>query len=67
MRGGKVLRAMLPDVRDVFVFGGLALMGYGLWLYRPWVAYAACGLVLLLLGLVPPPAARARAARDARP
>lgn len=39
------------DVRDVFVFAGLSMLGYGLYGYRPWVAYAVCGGILLLIGL----------------
>lgn len=39
------------DVRDVLVFGGLGLLGYGLWLFRPWVGFSVAGLVLMLLGL----------------
>jgi len=39
------------NVRDFFIFGGLFLLGYGLFLYIPWVSYAICGLILMLLGL----------------
>jgi len=39
------------DVRDVFVFGGLALMGYGLYLLRPWLGYAAAGAMLMTIGM----------------
>lgn len=38
------------DIRDFFIFGGLALMGYGLWLFRPWVGFSVSGLVLMALG-----------------
>jgi hypothetical protein len=39
------------DVRDVFVFGGIGMMGYGLWMFIPWVAYTITGATLMLLGL----------------
>lgn len=38
------------DVRDVFVFGGLALLGYGLFLLRPWLGYSVAGLLLMIIG-----------------
>lgn len=38
-------------VRDVFVFGGLGLMGYGLHLYEPWVAFSVCGACLMAFGV----------------
>ena len=37
--------------RDVFVLGGLGMLGYGLYLFIPWVAFAVCGALLMLLGL----------------
>jgi hypothetical protein len=39
------------DLRDLFVFGGLGLLGYGLFQFRPWVAFAVCGAILLAIGL----------------
>jgi len=41
------------DLRDVFVFGGIAMMGYGLWMYKPWVAFAVCGAVIFRIGYGP--------------
>ena len=38
------------DARDVFVFGGIALMGYGLFLLRPWLGYSVAGLLLMIIG-----------------
>ena len=38
-------------IRDFFVFGGLALMGYGLHLYEPWVAFSVCGACMLAFGI----------------
>ena len=43
----------LVDLRDGFVFGGIAMMGYGLWLYRPWIAFAVCGAVIFRIGFGP--------------
>ena len=39
------------DLRDCFVFGGLILLGYGLYLFRPWVSFAVCGAILLAIGI----------------
>lgn len=36
---------------DVCLFGGFALLGYGLWLYLPWLSYVVCGGVLMSIGL----------------
>ena len=41
----------LIDIRDCFVFGGLGLMGYGLYLLHPWLSFAVCGAVLLAIGV----------------
>lgn len=45
---GKVI-----DLRDCFVFGGLVLMGYGLYQFRPWIAFTVCGAILLMIGMFP--------------
>lgn len=40
------------DMRDVFVFGGLGMLGYGLHLrWGLWLALMVCGAILLLIGL----------------
>ena len=39
------------DIRDFFVFGGLIIMGYGLYLLRPWLGFATPGAILLCIGL----------------
>ena len=39
------------DIRDLFVFGGLAMMGYGLYLFKPWVAFTVTGAIFCWLGL----------------
>ena len=38
-------------IRDLFVFGGLGLMGYGLHLYEPWVSFTVCGACLMAFGV----------------
>jgi len=44
-----VLRATF-DIRILFFFGGLGLLGYGLFLYLPWVSFSVCGLILMTVG-----------------
>lgn len=39
------------DIRDILVFGGLGMLGYGLYLFEPWTAYVVTGVLLMLLGL----------------
>lgn len=39
------------DRRDVFIFGGLAMLGYGLNMISPAVAFSVCGGILLSFGL----------------
>lgn len=39
------------DLRDCFVFGGLGIMGYGLYLLRPWIAFTVCGAIILAIGI----------------
>jgi hypothetical protein len=43
----------LIDLRDCFIFGGLGLMGYGLYQFRPWIAFTVCGAILLAIGMFP--------------
>lgn len=39
------------DVRDFFVFGGLSMLGFGLYLLRPWLGFSITGLILMSIGL----------------
>lgn len=39
------------DLRDLFVFGGLTMVGYGIALVYPPAAWSLCGLAILWLGL----------------
>jgi hypothetical protein len=41
----------LVDLRDVLVFGGLTMLGYGLCLYQQWVGLSVSGGLLMALGL----------------
>jgi protein-S-isoprenylcysteine O-methyltransferase Ste14 len=40
----------LFDIRDFLVFGGLIMLGYGLWLFKPWIGFAVTGFFLMLIG-----------------
>lgn len=42
--------ATLLDLRDALAFGGLAMLGYGLWLIAPPAAFIVCGAALFWLG-----------------
>jgi len=42
-------KSILPDAVS---FGGISLLGYGLFLFKPWVSYSVVGLLLLLFGLL---------------
>jgi len=39
------------DVRDLLLFIGLFFVGYGLWLYAPWIGFTVAGFLLMLLAL----------------
>jgi hypothetical protein len=39
------------DIRDIFVFGGLGMLGYGLYLkWGQWLAFMVCGAVCMFIG-----------------
>lgn len=38
------------DIRIVLFFGGLIMLGYGLFLYLPWVSFSVCGVILMATG-----------------
>ncbi len=40
------------DIRDIFVFGGLGMLGYGLYEYQPWVSFSVCGALLMIIGYI---------------
>jgi len=39
------------DIQDFFVFGGLAMLGYGLWMFCPWLGWSVVGAILMSFGL----------------
>jgi hypothetical protein len=41
----------IPDLSDVISVIGLSLLGYGLFLFLPWVSYAVCGSLLIIAGV----------------
>jgi len=51
----KILPPKIPfpkiSLRDIFLISGVILLGYGLWLLYPWLGYAVCGLLFLIVGL----------------
>jgi len=40
------------DKGDLFVFGGLSMLGYGLYLQSPSLAFSVCGSIIMSIGLV---------------
>lgn len=44
-------RALLPDLRDVLVFGGIACASYGIHMIEPAFAYIFSGLSVMWIGL----------------
>lgn len=38
------------NIKDFLFFGGLGMLGYGLHLVFPWLAFAVCGTLLMLVG-----------------
>lgn len=47
----KVLRPVKLDLlQDLFLFAGLGLLGYGLYLFKPWLSFTICGVLLMLIG-----------------
>jgi len=39
------------DIRDFFLFGGLSMLGYGLYLqWGEWLALIVCGVLLMVIG-----------------
>ena len=39
----------LPDLLAII---GLCLLGYGLFLFHPWVSFSACGALLIAAGVL---------------
>lgn len=51
MKKSPFLVKVYAVLADFFLFGGLCLLGYGLYIFRPWVSFAACGILLMAIGL----------------
>jgi hypothetical protein len=47
----KVLADAL-DIRDFILLGGLGMLGYGLYLLDPWIAFTVCGALLVVLSIL---------------
>jgi hypothetical protein len=39
------------ELRDFLIFGGISMLGYGLWMLYPWLGWTATGTIFLCLGL----------------
>jgi hypothetical protein len=39
------------SLADICIFGGLILLGTGLWWFKPWVSLTTTGGLLFLMGL----------------
>ena len=37
---------------DIIIIVGIVLIGYGLYLFKPWVSYTVEGAILLMLGMM---------------
>ena len=42
----KTALKQLPG-QDIIYFGGLAMLGYGLWLFLPWIGFSVAGALLM--------------------
>ena len=38
-------------IKEIFILGGLSMLGYGLWIVTPYLSFIVCGALLMLLGL----------------
>jgi len=50
---GDTLKAFfrtLIDVRDIHIYGGIALIGWGLWQFDQRLSFTVVGVILLYLG-----------------
>lgn len=44
-------RRPIIDIADVLVFGGILMVGCGVWMVRPWVALVVVGATVFGLGI----------------
>jgi hypothetical protein len=47
----KGVKRMVPDLRDVLVFGGIGAVGYGAWLIYPPAGFITVGVLFFFLGI----------------
>ena len=51
---GKINPKNIPfkkvSLRDILLILGLSLLTYGLYQFRPWVAYTVCGFLVMFAG-----------------
>jgi len=40
------------DIRDFLVIGGLSMLGYGIYIISPPIAFIVCGSIIFLIGIV---------------
>ena len=40
------------DIRDFYVLCGLGSLGYGLYLFEPWISFTVCGALVIVFGLL---------------
>ena len=52
MNWAKIKITSVSIFLDIIIIAGLVLIGYGLYLYKPWVSYTVEGALLLMLGMV---------------
>lgn len=48
----RFFRGVKSGMADIFLFSGLCLFGYGLFLYERWISFAVCGALLMVYGLM---------------
>jgi hypothetical protein len=49
---GGYLNKRRIDLPDIFTLSGLGCLGYGLWMFRPWISLTVVGSLLVLLGAI---------------
>ena len=51
---GKINSKNIPlkkiSLRDILLVCGLTSLGYGLYQFKPWVAYTVCGVLVMVAG-----------------
>ncbi len=47
----KITKKLLVSA-DMMIFGGLVMFGVGMWMWKPWLSLVACGVILMIFGLI---------------